>query len=133
MEIKINREIRSYIENEEAFVEIIVNLRKKGYKIEMDDFGTAYSSLNMLTEMPINSLKMDRAFVGNIDTDKKRFKVVELIMGIAENLGVPVIAEGVETEHQLEILKKMGCAYAQGFYFSPVLTADEFEKEMLEN
>ena len=99
----------------------------------MDDFGAAYSSLNMLTAMPIDSLKMDRVFVRNIDTDDKRFKVVELIMGIAENLGVPVIAEGVENENQLKILKDMGCAFVQGFYFSPALTPEEFENKFFGN
>ena len=118
----------AYIENEEAFIDIIVKLRQKGYRIEMDDFGSAYSSLNMLSAMPIDALKMDKRFVDNIDSDKKHAKVVELIMGIAENLAIPVIAEGVETERQVKILKKIGCAYAQGFYFSPALTAEEFEK-----
>ena len=118
----------AYIENEEAFVDIIVKLRKKGYRIEMDDFGSAYSSLNMLSAMPIDALKMDKKFVDDIDTDKKRVKVVELIMGIAANLGIPVIAEGVETKYQLKILKKIGCKYAQGFVFSPALSAEDYEK-----
>lgn len=122
----------AYIENEKDFVSVIVSLRNKGYRIEMDDFGSAYSSLNLLTEMPIDTLKMDRILVKNIDTDKKRFRVAELVMRIAENLDVPVIAEGVENEKQLQILKRTGCAFAQGFYFAPALPIDEFEKIIIE-
>ena len=122
----------AYIENEKDFVSVIVSLRNKGYRIEMDDFGSAYSSLNLLTEMPIDTLKMDRILVKNIDTDKKRFRVAELVMRIAENLDVPVIAEGVENEKQLQILKKTGCAFAQGFYFAPALPIEEFEKIIIE-
>ena len=123
----------AYIENEKAFVEIVAKLRKKGYIIEMDDFGSAYSSLNLLTEMPIDTLKMDKILVKDIDTDKRRFRVAELVMRIAENLDVPVIAEGVENEKQLRILQNTGCAFAQGFYFAPALTAEEFEKKAIEN
>ncbi|MBQ7581165.1 MAG: EAL domain-containing protein, partial [Clostridia bacterium] len=122
----------AYIENEKAFIGVITSLRNKGFKIEMDDFGSAYSSLNMLSEMPIDSLKMDREFVRNIDTDEKQYKLVELIMGIAESIEVPVIAEGVETEAQLEVLKKLGCSTVQGFVFSPALSADDFEKRIIE-
>lgn len=129
--VKLEVTESAYIENEKAFIKIITRLRKKGFAIEMDDFGTAYSSLNMLSEMPIDSLKMDRAFIRNIDSDEKQYNLVELIMGIAKSLGVPVIAKGVETDVQLQILKKIGCQIVQGFIFSPALKAEEFENKFL--
>ena len=115
-------------ENAYQVISVIEGLRKKGYEIEMDDFGAGYSSLNMLSSMPIDVLKMDRGFVSNIEQSAKDMQLVELILGIAKNLKVPVIAEGVETEGQLRILKEMGCALVQGFYFSRPVPAAEFEK-----
>lgn len=112
-------------------VDVIERLRRKGYEIEMDDFGAGYSSLSMLSSMPIDVLKMDRAFISNIEHGKKDIQLVELIIGIAKNLKIPVIAEGVETEAQLRLLKDMGCDLVQGFYFSRPLPADEIEKAFL--
>ena len=97
----------------------------------MDDFGSGYSSLNMLSSMPIDVLKMDRAFIQNIEHSEKDFRLVELILDIARNLHVPVIAEGVETEAQMLMLKNAGCALVQGFYFSRPLPPDDFEKKVL--
>ena len=92
----------------------------------MDDFGTGYSSLNMLSAMPIDILKMDKEFIRNIEHDEKDIRLVELILDIAGTLKVPVIAEGVETKEQLILLRKLGCAMVQGFYFSRPLPAEEF-------
>ena len=122
----------AYTESADQLRETIHRLREKGYIIEMDDFGSGYSSLNMLSSMPIDVLKMDRAFIKNIETSKKDFRLVELILDLARNLQVPVIAEGVETEQQLAMLKKAGCALVQGFYFSRPLSPDAFEKAVLE-
>ena len=113
-------------------IDVIERLRRKGFEIEMDDFGSGYSSLNMLSSMPIDVLKMDRAFVGNIEHNPRDIQLVELILGIAKNLKVPVVAEGVETEAQLRILKEMGCALVQGFVFSRPLPAAEFEASIIE-
>ena len=118
-------------ENPYLVVDVIERLRKKGFEIEMDDFGSGYSSLNMLSTMPIDILKMDRMFVGNIEHNPKDIQLVELILGIARKLKIPVIAEGVETEAQLKLLKEMGCELVQGFYFSRPLPAKEFETAML--
>ena len=122
----------AYSESTDEIVSVIKRLHEKGYKIEMDDFGTGYSSLNMLYSMPIDVLKMDRAFVRNIEHSEKNLHFVEMILDIAKNLNVPVIAEGVETERQYQILKQAGCAFAQGFYFSLPLTAYEFETNVIE-
>ena len=103
-------------------------LRGKGFRIEMDDFGSGYSSLGSLSSMPVDVLKMDRSFVMNIDRDEKDLRLVELILDIARNLKLPVIAEGVETESQLTLLRTAGCDYVQGYYFSRPLPPEEFEQ-----
>lgn len=112
---------------------MVEGLRKKGYVVEMDDFGTGYSSLNMLSAMPIDVLKMDRVFVSNMESEEKNLQLVQLILGIGRNLKIPVVAEGVETETQLRLLKQLGCALVQGYYFSRPLPAAEFETAFFQN
>ncbi|MBP5292144.1 MAG: EAL domain-containing protein [Lachnospiraceae bacterium] len=121
----------AYTENSDQVIQVVENLRKKGYEVEMDDFGTGYSSLNMLSSMPIDVLKMDREFIRNIEHNEKDIQLVALILDIAKNLKIPVVAEGVETENQLRLLKELGCELVQGYYFSRPLPAGEFEKQML--
>ena len=121
----------AYTEDADHLIKVIGELREKGYEIEMDDFGSGYSSLNMLSSMPIDVLKMDMAFIRNIERNERDFHLVELILDIARYLKVPVVAEGVETEKQLQLLKKAGCALVQGYYFSRPLSADQFEKRIL--
>ncbi len=99
----------------------------------MDDFGTGYSSLNMISSMPIDVLKMDRAFIKNIEHDEKDVQLVSLIIDIAKSLKIPVIAEGVETEAQMQLLRKLGCAVVQGYYFSRPLEAADFENLLIRN
>ena len=118
-----------YTEHADQVIQVVERLRDKGYKIEMDDFGTGYSSLNMLSAMPIDALKMDRGFIRNIEHDEKDHQLVALILDIAKNLKVPVIAEGVETEAQMKLLRQLDCAMVQGYYFSRPLPANEFEKK----
>ncbi len=118
----------AYTSDSKHIVEVIENLRKLGHKVEMDDFGSGYSSLNMLTAMPIDVLKMDKAFIRNIQPGNKEMKLVELVLDIAKNLGVPVVAEGVETEEELNMLKAAGCDIIQGYYFSKPIPPSEMEK-----
>ena len=118
-------------ENADRLIHVTKALHRKGYTIEMDDFGTEYSSLNMLSSMPIDVLKMDKAFIRKMENSKKDTQMVSLILGTADNLGIPVIAEGVETEAQYLMLKKMGCSYVQGYYFSRPLHPSEFEADYL--
>ena len=117
----------AYTENADQVIEVVRHLREKGYVVEMDDFGTGYSSLNMLSAMPIDVLKMDRVFIRNLGHNEKDAQLVALILGIAKNLKVPVVAEGVETEEQLKLLKDLGCEIVQGYYFSRPLHATDFE------
>jgi EAL domain-containing protein (putative c-di-GMP-specific phosphodiesterase class I) len=81
--------------------------------------------------MPIDVLKMDREFIRNIEHNEKDIQLVALILDIAKNLKIPVIAEGVETENQLRLLKDLGCELVQGYYFSRPLPANEFEQKMI--
>ena len=118
----------AYTENAEELLKVIERLRRKGYEIEMDDFGSGYSSLNLLSSMPVDILKMDRGFIRNIEHSEQDFRLVELILDIARNLKMPVIAEGVETERQLAMLKDSGCDLVQGYYFSRPVPPEEFEK-----
>jgi len=122
----------AYTENADQVIKVVENLRSKGYVVEMDDFGTGYSSLNMLSAMPIDVLKMDRAFVRNIEHSEKDIHLVALILDIARNLKIPVVAEGVETEKQVELLKELGCDLVQGYFFSRPLHASDFETEFVQ-
>ena len=111
----------AYSDGADRLIEVVNDLRGKGFKIEMDDFGSGYSSLNMLTTIPIDVLKLDMQFIRNMLLDETSHKLVELVMDIAKYLEVPVVAEGVEEEPQLNALKEMGCDIVQGYYFSPPL------------
>ena len=123
----------AYTGNAGQVVSVVEGLRKKGYVVEMDDFGSGYSSLNMLSAMPVDILKIDREFIRKIDKSKNDSHLVALILGIAKNLRISVVAEGVETEEQLRILRELGCPLVQGFYFSRPLPPDDFESKILRN
>ena len=127
-DLKLEVTESAYTEDGEKVVRVVDSLRKKGYHVEMDDFGSGYSSLNMLSTMPVDVLKMDQVFVRNMGRDEKDDRLVGLILDIARNLKVPVVAEGVETEAQLLKLKSLGCSYVQGYYFSRPVPPEEFEK-----
>ena len=117
----------AYSDSAERLIEVVNSLRDQGFRIEMDDFGSGYSSLNMLTTIPIDVLKMDMKFVRNMLKDEKSLKLCKLVMDISRFLDVPVVAEGVEEKAQLDRLKELGCQIIQGFYFSKPLPADQFE------
>ncbi|SDB41154.1 EAL domain-containing protein [Butyrivibrio sp. INlla16] len=118
----------AYTENSDQIIKVVKGLRERGFAIEMDDFGTGYSSLNMITSLPIDILKLDMQFVKNIHEGNKDMKMVELMMDVARSLKVKVVAEGVETREQYDLLKKAGCDVIQGFYFSMPCAGPEFEK-----
>ncbi len=115
----------AYASDTRQLVEVVEQFRKHGFKIEMDDFGAGYSSLNMLTSLPIDVLKVDMRFISGVNDDAKNHRMMELIMDIAEFLDVPVVAEGVEEEEQYATLKDMGCEMIQGYYFSKPVPADD--------
>ncbi|MCR5601718.1 MAG: EAL domain-containing protein [Ruminococcus sp.] len=115
----------AYSDNAQQIINAVMILRERGFKIEMDDFGSGYSSLNMLCSLPIDALKLDMEFIRTICTKKKDYRLVGIMIEIARLLEVPVIAEGVETKEQLNLLKILGCDIIQGYYFSKPLPADE--------
>lgn len=118
----------AYTDDAKQIVKKAKQLRKLGYKIEMDDFGTGYSSLCMLSDLPIDTLKLDMQFIRGAFNNRKDTRLLEAMIKLAASFEVPTIAEGVETEEQVSALKTMGCDIIQGYYFSPPVPADEFEK-----
>ena len=117
----------AYSDDSSQLVEVIRNLRAAGFKIEMDDFGSGYSSLKSLSEMPVDIIKLDMSFIRRIHESKTTFRMVELVVEMAKSLGVPVVAEGVENEKQYQLLRQADCDFVQGYYFSKPLPADDFE------
>ncbi len=113
------QDINDTIEKMQALMEL-------GIAISIDDFGTGYSSLAYLTQFPLSQLKIDQRFVKNIDVDKNSAVIVETIIAMAGNLGLKVVAEGVETERQLEFLVEKGCVVFQGYFFGKPVPVDQF-------
>ena len=107
-------------------IKILERLREMGFRTSMDDFGTGYSSLGHLQRLPIDELKVDRAFVGNLPDHNENAAIVRAIIDMAHNLGLEVVAEGVETTAALRWLREEGCERAQGYYLSKPMPADEF-------
>ncbi len=117
----------AYTEDAERIIEKVRSLREIGFRIEMDDFGSGYSSLNMLSTLPIDALKLDMQFIRNAFKKRKDTRLLEAMIQLAESFNVPTIAEGVETAEQVFTLKAMGCDFIQGYYFSRPIPAKEFE------
>jgi diguanylate cyclase (GGDEF)-like protein/PAS domain S-box-containing protein len=119
--------------NAEETVVRFNELREHGIRISIDDFGTGYSSLSYLKRFPIEKLKIDRSFVRDIASDPDDAAIVQAIVGVAHGLNLKVVAEGVETEEQLEHLGRYGCDEWQGYFFCEPLPAIEFTQMMLKN
>lgn len=111
-----------FIENIETLQPIFHQMKKNNILLSLDDFGTGYSSLSMLRKVPIDELKIDKSFVDHITTNQSDKAMVQSIISMGKNLGMQVLAEGVETKGQLTILKQSGCDLFQGYYFSKPLT-----------
>ncbi len=108
----------------ETAIQKMHDLRQMGIKLSIDDFGTGYSSLSHLHRFPIDFLKVDRSFVGRVGLDPRESEIVRVIVGLGRNLGMQVIAEGVETPEQVGFLRGLDCEYGQGFYFARPLDAE---------
>jgi diguanylate cyclase (GGDEF)-like protein/PAS domain S-box-containing protein len=118
------------MDNLEAGLSQLQQLRDEGVHLQIDDFGTGYSSLSYLHQLPLDSLKIDRSFIwqlGSRDKGRDGNAIVQTILSLARSLELSVVAEGVETETQLEALNKLGCDYGQGFLFAKPLPATELE------
>jgi diguanylate cyclase (GGDEF)-like protein/PAS domain S-box-containing protein len=123
---KIKLEITESVvmENIEVASKILERLRSQGIELSIDDFGTGYSSLSYLHKLPINTLKIDRSFVSRMNENNEYKEIVKTIILLAKNLGMGVIAEGIETKEQVNILKELHCNQGQGFYFSKPIHAN---------
>jgi len=120
------------MENPEQALKMMQRLRERGIHLALDDFGTGYSSLAYLKKFPIHTLKIDKAFIDDIATSSVDKHMAESIINIAHNLGLKVVAEGVEHENQLEILKRYECEMMQGYLFSKPVSATKFEQLLVE-
>jgi len=114
--------------NPDKTIQILNELSRMGISISMDDFGTGYSSLSYLTRFPLNSLKVDKAFVTNLPADMDAVAIARAIVSMAQNLKLHIVAEGIETEPQMTFLHALGCQTGQGYLFSKPVTKDEFIK-----
>ena len=125
LEITENQVMR----NPEKSIIKLQQISSMGVEIAIDDFGTGYSSLAYLKRLPVNKIKIDKSFIQGISHDKEDFEIVKAIIALSRSLGLEIIAEGVETEEQKNILFECGCEYIQGYYYSQPIYADEIEKK----
>ena len=106
---------------------ILNELRGEGFVVEIDDFGSGYSSLNMLKDMPVDVLKIDMAFLTKDEDNGKARTIVRNMIQLSQELGIASLTEGVETDAQYQALSDMGCRLFQGYYFAKPMPVDEFE------
>lgn len=121
------------IKHPEKAIKVMQQLAKMGVCLALDDFGTGYSSLSYLKRFPIHSLKIDKAFVDDIDKSDRDLKMVDSIITIAHNMGLSVVGEGVEEPSQLSILKALNCEEIQGFIYSKAVSEAEFSEYLKQN
>lgn len=115
--------------NDSGKINVVLNqVKEKGFIIEIDDFGSGYSSLSILSEIPMDIIKMDMKFFQSEKNTKVKQKIIYSVIKLAKWMNLFVIAEGVETKEQLDYLRKMKCHFAQGFYFAKPMSAEEFEQ-----
>lgn len=121
----------AYTDHTDKVVKTVTQLQKEGFIIEMDDFGSGYSSLNMLSELSVDILKLDMKFIQKKDEHKKR--ILGFVISLAKWLNLTTVAEGVENKAQIDKLKRFGCDYVQGYYFSRPMPLHEFEQYLEEH
>jgi len=122
-----------FSDNIEAAVGLLTQLRNLGVQLSIDDFGTGYSSLSYLQRFPIDTLKIDRSFVTQMMENEENLAIVRTIVALAQNLGMDVVAEGVETEDQLMLLRKLECEHGQGYLFSTPLGDGQLDQFIADN
>lgn len=122
-------------DNTGHMIQVLNEIRSNGFKISMDDFGTGYSSLSLLTQMPLDTLKIDKSFVDKVCTENEREEdiiVIRHIIALAKELGFTSLAEGAETKNQVEKLRTLGCEIIQGYYYSKPIPVAKYEKKYLD-
>jgi diguanylate cyclase (GGDEF)-like protein len=115
------------IHDKQSGFDNLSNIRNQGVKISIDDFGTGYSSLSYFKHIPAAELKIDKSFVDSMLTDNQDLELVKIIINIAQKFGLAVVAEGVQDQASLDMLRELGCDVGQGYYFSRPLPLEEFE------
>jgi EAL domain-containing protein (putative c-di-GMP-specific phosphodiesterase class I) len=105
-------------------MEVLGSLRRLGVSLLMDDFGTGYSSLSYLNSFPFDVLKIDRSFIGRMTTGEQPLQIVRTIIELARVLGMDVVAEGIETLEQYQLLRQLGCRFGQGYLFARPMSAE---------
>ncbi|MBD2354452.1 EAL domain-containing protein [Tolypothrix sp. FACHB-123] len=115
------------IENINETLTVLEQLKALGIQISIDDFGTGYSSLNYLHRLPADALKIDRSFINQMQEGSRNYQLVKTIITLSNQLGLAVVAEGIETQQQLQWLQELGCEFGQGYLFSPALSAQKIE------
>jgi len=119
------------MDNAQTAIAILEQLRSRHIQISIDDFGTGYSSLGYLHRFPVDNLKIDRSFVSQIQSDKRKYQVVDTIVSLSKQLQLSIIAEGIETTEQLQWLQQVGCEFGQGYLFSKPLPAVDVAAKFL--
>jgi EAL domain-containing protein (putative c-di-GMP-specific phosphodiesterase class I) len=115
------------MQDNENRIDILNQLKQSGFLVEMDDFGSGFSSLNMLKDMPVDVIKIDMLFLRQTQQDDRGQTILHNVMNLTNDLGLSSLTEGVETEAQYNMLLKMGCKLFQGYYFSRPIPVDQFE------
>lgn len=118
----------AYIQDHDLLVKTVKELQQAGFSVEMDDFGSGYSSLNFLKDVPVDMLKLDMKFLAGSENENRSGSILTSVIRMANWIQLPVIAEGVETRQQADYLKSVGCAYIQGYFYAKPMPVKEFEK-----
>jgi EAL domain-containing protein (putative c-di-GMP-specific phosphodiesterase class I) len=121
------------VEEDQIAAGVISELRDLGVRVHLDDFGTGYSALSYLQSYPIDILKIDRGFIGKINGNGENIEIIKAILNLARDLNMGVIAEGIETQRQYELLKGLNCQYGQGFFIAKPMDHEAIEKLLESN
>jgi EAL domain-containing protein (putative c-di-GMP-specific phosphodiesterase class I) len=119
------------IQNAEATINTLRNLKALGVRLAIDDFGTGYSSLSYLQRLSVDTLKIDRSFIGELRREQSSQAIVQAVVAMAHTLEIDVTAEGIETADQLGLVRVLRCDYGQGFFLFQPVPAEQFESLLL--
>jgi len=115
----------AYMDNPSQLIRVLKKLRNGGFTVLMDDFGSGYSSLNILKDLTVDVLKLDMKFIQDVETSNRAVVIMKSVAKMAKDLGIDVVVEGVETEKQVEFLQSIGCNVVQGYYYAKPMSTDE--------